>query len=500
MTQQRVSPISLTSAAPAVATLSLQGAVGQSANLVEVKNSTGTILSLVDVSGNLNAPSLIPTGSTVPTNGVYLPAANTLGFATNSTVRMQVDSNGNVVIGGGTSSTVTFAIRKNPTGNSLYYNQYSGGTIQSSVTNVWFGYASEASTAAASFTLNNIIHFEASQSTIGAGSSVSNQYGFRARSSMVGAGNNYGFSGDIPSQANTWNFYAQGTAANYFAGQTTVGSTSLTLGSGSVAQQFGVVSSAATSVGAVIRGAASQTGNLQEWQNSAGTVLASVSNAGDISTKRVAIAQTNAGQIVLDVLGATSQTADLQQWRNSAGTVLASVDSAGKILVVGSSLDAFKSTGSSTTGYNGLTVSNSTNAGTYVVGTAGASETTFGIANGFYIYDANAELMRLRINSSGLFGIGLAPSNAQLRIGNSTAANAGLMVVGAASQSGNLFEVQNSSAVVLTSLTSAGTINFASGNTSATATIGAITAPVMVSGYITMQIAGTTVKVPYYNN
>jgi hypothetical protein len=62
------------------------------------------------------------------------------------------------------------------------------------------------------------------------------------------------------------------------SGQTYLGG--LTLGSGSVASQLGVIAGAATTVGAVIRGAASQTANLQEWQNSAGTVLARVSSAG----------------------------------------------------------------------------------------------------------------------------------------------------------------------------------------------------------------------------
>ena len=49
--------------------------------------------------GAQTAPSFIPTGSGVPTNGVYLPAANTVGVATNSTGRLFVDASGNVGIG-----------------------------------------------------------------------------------------------------------------------------------------------------------------------------------------------------------------------------------------------------------------------------------------------------------------------------------------------------------------------------------------------------------------
>ena len=109
---------------------------------------------------------------------------------------------------------------------------------------------------------------------------------------------------------------------------------------------------AATVVAVTVVGAASQTANLQQWQNSAGTVLASVSNAGDISGKRVAITQTNAGQIVLDVLGAASQTADLQQWRNSAGTILGGANALTQIYT-GSTSPILVATGGATTAASG---------------------------------------------------------------------------------------------------------------------------------------------------
>jgi len=49
--------------------------------------------------GTATATRFIPSGSTVATNGMYLPAANTLGFSTNSTERMRIDSSGNVLVG-----------------------------------------------------------------------------------------------------------------------------------------------------------------------------------------------------------------------------------------------------------------------------------------------------------------------------------------------------------------------------------------------------------------
>lgn len=56
------------------------------------------------LSGNVTATTFVPSGSSVPTNGMYLPAANSVGLATNSTQRIQIDSSGNV--GVGTTSTL----------------------------------------------------------------------------------------------------------------------------------------------------------------------------------------------------------------------------------------------------------------------------------------------------------------------------------------------------------------------------------------------------------
>jgi hypothetical protein len=56
----------------------------------------------VVTTGTSTAASLIPTGSSVPTNGVYLPAANSVGISTNGTGRLFVDSSGR--LGLGTSS------------------------------------------------------------------------------------------------------------------------------------------------------------------------------------------------------------------------------------------------------------------------------------------------------------------------------------------------------------------------------------------------------------
>jgi hypothetical protein len=52
-----------------------------------------------DIRGSVTAASFIPDTSTIPTNGMYLPNANTLGFSTNSTNKATITSGGNFLIG-----------------------------------------------------------------------------------------------------------------------------------------------------------------------------------------------------------------------------------------------------------------------------------------------------------------------------------------------------------------------------------------------------------------
>jgi hypothetical protein len=56
--------------------------------------------------GTSTAASFIPTSSSAPTNGVYLPAANSVAISTNGTGRLFVSSNGQIAIG--TSSFSSF--------------------------------------------------------------------------------------------------------------------------------------------------------------------------------------------------------------------------------------------------------------------------------------------------------------------------------------------------------------------------------------------------------
>jgi hypothetical protein len=93
----------------------------------------------------------------------------------------------------------------------------------------------------------------------------------------------------------------------------------------------------------VVRGAASQSANLAEFQNSAGTVLARFNNEGRLlvapdGTAAGTFAGTevhpiSAGNPGLVVRGVASQIGNLAEFQNSAGTVLAGIDSIGRIIL-----------------------------------------------------------------------------------------------------------------------------------------------------------------------
>lgn len=84
-----------------------------------------------------------------------------------------------------------------------------------------------ASTVNAAYTIPQLDIYQAQFGTKGASSAITNIIGFDADGSIgtafSGAVNTFGFQSNIAVAANNWNFYAKGTAANFFQGAVTIG-------------------------------------------------------------------------------------------------------------------------------------------------------------------------------------------------------------------------------------------------------------------------------------
>ena len=113
-----------------------------------------------------------------------------------------------------------------------------------------------------------------------------------------------------------------------------------------------VSSSTASKIGIIIRGVASQTADLQQWQNSAGTTKFKIDTYGQTSSLSgfyatggggfgaAIVAQPGAATLpAIIAKGFTSQTASLQEWQNVSATVLAKVDSLGNFTATSKSFD-----------------------------------------------------------------------------------------------------------------------------------------------------------------
>jgi hypothetical protein len=196
-------------------------------------NNTTGVLNIPQYQGVLTNPV---TGTGTTNTLPKFTGASTIGNSnvTDSGSLITLASSTTITSGGGLGigissgfSSTSLNIAKGLTGSTSASNISAYGEIKSDVTSRGFGVYIGSYTQAAAFTLANYYHYYAEQGVIGAGSTITTQTAFYAHSNLTGATTNYGFRGSIPSGTNRWNIYMDGTAANYLAGDTGIGTTSL---------------------------------------------------------------------------------------------------------------------------------------------------------------------------------------------------------------------------------------------------------------------------------
>jgi len=228
-----------------------------------------------------------------------------------------------------------------------------------------------------------------------------------------------------------------------FLDMTINGVTGVGTGAASGTGQLFVLSGLSTRVGAVIRGAASQSADLLQLQNSAGSNVLRVDFAGGLFGPSGAkfgvdtfsgvafngISNPAGAPTIpsLVVKANTSQTADLQQWHNSAGTVLAEITSTGMLEIRPSSGDIINFRNS------------------------GGTLTLWGGASSYF-------------TTVPIYMTGGSWTGGRLSIDTVAAGNVGATIRGAASQTANLQEWQNSAGTIQASIDSSGMANLLRGN------------------------------------
>ena len=264
--------------------------------------------------------------------------------------------------------------------------------------------------------------------------------------------------------------------ASYAAGITTALGNKVSKAGGDI-----ITSSLASTIPLALKGALSQTANLQEWQNSAGTVLSFIRSDGYARLDQglqfgtmysytgawsvdggnsFKITNSSGSYSPLTVKGAASQTANLQEWQNSAGTVLANVSSSGQFLTPrltitngGNIVDSAGTTPYFGFGSNQISLLTRNAAYKGLVIQGSASQT----AN-LQEWQASDGTIRAAVDANGFIvaGAGSAISNAVISARPFGASQVGIAVRGAASQTANLQEWQNSAGTVLSKIDSTG--------------------------------------------
>jgi hypothetical protein len=258
----------------------------------------------------------------------------------------------------------------------------------------------------------------------------------------------------------------------------------LNLGTLITGTQLSVIPINNTTTGIVVKGATSQSNDLQQWQNNAGTTLASIQASGNLrisgsmgyvggagsqlvfqsgnNSAYFTVTSTAGSYPSLQVIGISTQTSDLQQWRGSAG-ILSGINSAGQIYAgTTTSINGSTTTAITSAAYTSATVAVFTYGGTSLV-QAGQRVTVASVSGGTYngTWTVTAVTSTtFTVLGSGFTDVaGTGGTFTLSAVGSfvaGTAAITPIVVRGATSQTANLQEWQDSAGTVLASASSSG--------------------------------------------
>jgi len=449
----------------------VKGAASQTANLQEWQNSAGTLVASMDVSGKLIVPTLRGPAGNVITLGVD---GNPYSLSISAT---QFDSYGPVPWRPYNASMVGFIVKGQASQTAdLQQWQNSAGDTLGFVDSDGKAYFSHSSTNTNLFGVHGNLRLRNRNNTTNNYSSIDAQ----SASGIISSGilfinsdhtNSYG-------RIVFGTRSAAGFNSNAFAINSS-GGISTTLMS-------------ASSVGLIVKAAASQTANLQEWQNSSGTVLANVDSAGnfkaasiataryiadltsttpylDFSSNKLLVNSRNASYVGFIVQGSASQTADLQEWQDSAGTALTKIDNnagfyaqyieaknTAGVLVSGESQIKI----ASPDGLKDIRFWNRNDAGgLYYYNSSGGSKNILRIAHSTDPRIVTQTWQDFTSGSSANYG-------GRVNIDTSITTAIGMVIRGVASQTANLQEWQDSSGTILSKIDVSGNITAPSYNLS----------------------------------
>lgn len=233
-------------------------------SLLRTTITNGTTVAFTDTGAATTAglPPTAPTGTTLTLGGWSSQSGDLLSTNPGTKIR----NNGSVRVFTSGNQANAFQVLNNGSGNIFNVNTTNGGAITingvTSITSSTSG-TNDALSVSNSTSTGNVAVFKDDTTTVlsiaDGGATV-----FKNSSDSISA------------------FQIQNAASStVFGVDTTTGN--VAIGAASSTARLYVQNAVATNVALVVRAAASQTANIQEWQNSAGTVLAKVDASGYVS-------------------------------------------------------------------------------------------------------------------------------------------------------------------------------------------------------------------------